>query len=405
MLGLLILKRLRLNVLSLKFFYGLLLFIGSAVLSGVVMTETLIGRMRYAQAREMEWRNALETARTYDLTFGQVILTPPLLSIVAEGVGDRLGMIARVFGHFGGVRIGGQAQSNRLLVLRSIDLMHVAGLLLSLMAILFTYDAISGERESGTLRLVLSNGFARRMMLMSEYLAALATLALAFIPAFLAWLLVVRMAGKLTFTSDEWKQLLLFLIATGLLTSIYVTAGLLVSSMARESTTSLMLGLALWVLTASLYPSLAVGSAARLRPIPPSHAVDERLLWNHAVAQAHLTQTLQGVSPIFTFYAFVSRIIGTDLEAYLQFVQYADRYQEQVAAWHRQKLSQHSGRESRWTSDPGSLEIDDFPQPAFTLPPLSQRIASSVSFFSILIALQGALSLLGLLAIQRYDVR
>ncbi len=66
----------------------------------------------------------------------------------------------------------------------------------------------------------------------------------------------------------------------------------------------------------------------------------------------------------------------------------ADRYQEQVAAWHRQKLLQHSERESRWTSDPGSLEIDGFPQPTFTLPPLSQRIASSVSLFSILTLLR-----------------
>lgn len=405
MLTILILKRIRLNIFSLRFFYGLLLVLGLTALSGIVTTESLKRRMQYAQAREIEWKSALDRAQTYNQTFGQVILTPPTLSVVAEGIGDRFGMVARVYGQFGGVRIGGQAQSNRLLALLPIDLAHVVGLILSLLALLVTYDAICGERGLGTLRMVLSYNLPRRTLFVSEFLAALSTLLILFLPAILVWFLVVRAAGLPEFKPDHWEALAFFFFTTILLISTYAAVGLLLSSVVREPTTSLMLGLAIWVFTNSLYPSLAAWGAIQIKPAAAVQPADERSVFNQMVAQARLARNLQIVSPVQAFYTLAARMTGTDLEAYLRFVQYADRYQQQVADWHREKLSQHPERESRWSSGFDLLDIDGFPQPTMKADSTTQKIRSSLSYLSLMIAFNGVLVFATLLAINRYDPR
>ena len=47
------------------------------------------------------------------------------------------------------------------------------GYVLSLIAILFTFDSISGERERGTLRLMLANSIPRHTVLLGKFLGAL----------------------------------------------------------------------------------------------------------------------------------------------------------------------------------------------------------------------------------------
>ena len=46
--------------------------------------------------------------------------------------------------------------------------------ILGLLALLLTFDALSGERESGNLRLLLGNGLPRRTLLAGKLLGALA---------------------------------------------------------------------------------------------------------------------------------------------------------------------------------------------------------------------------------------
>lgn len=405
MLRHLILKRLRLNLMSLRFLYGLALMVGLLALSGVVLTQSFKSRMQYARARDLEWRSSLEAAPTYNQTYGQVILEPSVLSIVAEGIGDRFGMIARAFGQFGGLRIGGRAQSNRLLTLLPMDLSHVVGLILSLIAILLTYDAISGDRESGTLRLTLSYSLARPILFLGEALAALMTVLLALAPAALLWLLVVRMSGLPGFSSDDWYRLGTFFIATVLFLFIYVNIGLFFSATLRESTTSLMWGLLIWVVTTSLYPSLAAWSATQIKPSEPNHGFAERTNMNQMIAQARLARHLQLLSPVQTFYALAARIADTDLEAYVRFVNYAQRYQERVAEWHRQKLAHHPERESRWSSGFGLLDTGDFPQPVLKTDAFAHSVVSSSPYFSLLIIFNGTLMFATLLALNRYDPR
>ena len=57
-----------------------------------------------------------------------------------------------------------------------LDWTFIIGLVMSFMAILFTYDAISGERETGTLSLLMSNSVSRATVLLAKFMVAFLTL-------------------------------------------------------------------------------------------------------------------------------------------------------------------------------------------------------------------------------------
>ncbi len=70
-----------------------------------------------------------------------------------------------------------------------IDWAFIIGYVLSLIALLFTFDAVTGERESGTLRLMLANSVPRHTVLIGKFLGALMSISIPFVLAVLINLL------------------------------------------------------------------------------------------------------------------------------------------------------------------------------------------------------------------------
>jgi len=50
-----------------------------------------------------------------------------------------------------------------------LDFLFIVTIIMSLLAMLFSYDAIAGERQSGTLRLVISNSISRTKVLFGKF--------------------------------------------------------------------------------------------------------------------------------------------------------------------------------------------------------------------------------------------
>ena len=88
-----------------------------------------------------------------------------------------------------------------LAVFRSFDFALVVQVVLSLFAILFTYDAINGEREGGTLRLILAGAVPRARLVLAKFLGTGLGLALPLaLPILLGLLLVVLSRSRWTRT-------------------------------------------------------------------------------------------------------------------------------------------------------------------------------------------------------------
>ena len=143
-----------------------------------------------------------------------------------------------------------------------IDWAFVIGYVLSLIAILFTFDSISGERERGTLRLTLANSIPRHTVLIGKFLGALVSISVPFMLSVLMNLFVISTSNDIQLGVEAWSRLgIIFLIAM-LYLCLFLVLGLLVSSRVRQSAASLVILLLTWVTFVVFMPSTVASIAS-----------------------------------------------------------------------------------------------------------------------------------------------
>ena len=151
-----------------------------------------------------------------------------------------------------------------------VDWAFIIAYVLSLIALLFTFDSISGEREHGTLRLMLANSVPRHTVLIGKFLGALISVSIPFMLAALMNLLMVSSASGVHLNIEAWGRLgIIFFIAL-LYTCFFLALGLLVSARGQRSAVSLVILLLMWVTFVVFMPSTLASIASEFSPSMPS---------------------------------------------------------------------------------------------------------------------------------------
>ena len=89
----------------------------------------------------------------------------------------------------------------------------IAGLILSFVTLLFTFDAVSGEKETKTLALTLSNPVSRSALLWGKYVSAVVSVLLILLPGIIVSLLILLIAGAADWTGRMAAETGGFLLA------------------------------------------------------------------------------------------------------------------------------------------------------------------------------------------------
>ncbi len=158
-------------------------------------------------------------------------------------------------------------------VFRYIDLTFIFQVVLSLFAILFTFDAINGEREGGTLQLTFANAVPRAKYLMAKFFGSLIALIVPLlIPLLLGCVLVL--VFRVPFTNDHWLRLLFWLGVSFLFFTTFVSMGLLISALVRRSSVSFLISLVVWVVFVLIIPRASVIAAGQFISVPSVGEID-----------------------------------------------------------------------------------------------------------------------------------
>ncbi len=193
---------------------------------------------------------------------------PDPVQIFVAGVNNDIGRLS-VISNFEGIRLRNSIYSDDPIfaVFRFIDLTFIFQVVLSLFAILFTYDAINGERENGTLQLSFANAIPRASYLLGKFIGALLGLLVPLlIPILLGVLLV--MFFQIPLTALHWTKLATLLGISLLFFTCFVAMGLLISALTKRSSISFLIALVAWVLFVLIIPRGAVMAAGQLVPVP-----------------------------------------------------------------------------------------------------------------------------------------
>lgn len=265
------------NITSPKFVFTFLLctiLILLSVYTGV--TNYRAEKKEYTAALALNKKN-MEAQPNYNSLAGigiKVSKPPQVLGTVVSGIEEAVGRVAPINIAVDPNLVDSKYSSNPVFaVFGSLDLMFIVKIVLSLFAILFTYDAIVGEKEKGTLKLALSNDLPRDRLILGKAIGGYISLLLPLLVPLLLSLLFLIIMPDISLSGQDWARLMLVFLMFFLYLSVFFSLGLFVSARTSRSSTSFLVLLFLWVVIVMVIPKAAVIVAGQARPIPSVHEI------------------------------------------------------------------------------------------------------------------------------------
>jgi ABC-type transport system involved in multi-copper enzyme maturation permease subunit len=265
------------TITSAKFVFTFLLcaiLILLSVYTGIVNYRS--DQKEFSAAVALNKKN-LESQPSYQALAGlgtKINKPPQVLGAISTGVDEAVGRVATVNIAYDPNLVDSKYESNPVFsVFGALDLTFIVKIVLSLFAILFTYDAIVGEKERGTLKLTLSNRVPRDRLILGKVIGGFISLLIPLIIPLILSLLILLVYPNIVLAGQDWLRLLLMFLMFFLYLSVFFTLGLLVSARTSKSSTSFLVLLFIWVIFVTIIPKLSVMTAGRLKPIPSVHEI------------------------------------------------------------------------------------------------------------------------------------
>jgi len=278
MLKHIVLKEVWENISSPKFVFTFLLCTVLIILSVFTGIETYRADLKEYNSAVALNRKNLDASPSWQALAGlgtKITKPPQVLGTLAVGVQDAVGRNASVNIAYDPQLVDSKYDSNPVFaIFGQLDLTLIVKIVLSLFAILFTYDAIVGEKERGTLKLALANKVPRDQIILGKAIGSFISLLVPLVIPFLVGLIMLNLFPEISLKADDWGRIGLMFLFYLLYLSVFFTMGLFVSSRTNRSSSSLFILLFIWVVIIFVIPKGAVIISNHLSPVPSVHEVN-----------------------------------------------------------------------------------------------------------------------------------
>lgn len=269
------------NLLSLRFMLSMLLIISLFATGGFMFAG------KYRQESSDYWKETNSnlsrirehTNHLYELvTCKQVVWRRPKpLSLCAEGyeitLPDRFS-----FDPFVADLPEVRSRSNFILPhFNDIDWVFTISLIVSFVALLLTYDSLCGEKQAGTLRLMLAASIPRHKVLLGKYFGAMVTIGMPLLIGLMISLIIVVSSRTININTGQWLKILTIILLSFLYLSVFILSGIFISSRSRKPTSSMVVLLLLWIGLVILIPSFGKIIAGTFHKIPSRIDMENRM--------------------------------------------------------------------------------------------------------------------------------
>ena len=276
MLSHIIRKELLDQLLSLRFAIACVVCLVVLLLSSIVLTRDYREAMSTYNMNKVMHRNEVtQRTRVHDLWQGATVDRPlNVMNVLVRGISAELTESVRVQN---GNRMDFPEvyeQNPVVPLFPEVDFVFISGIIMSLLALAFSYDAISGERESGVLKVVMSYSVPRDTLLLGKWIGGYLALIAPFVMSFIAGLVVMALFPEVEIGTDNFLSIFaLLLLALLYLAAIY-SLGVFVSCRTEIASTSITVLLLIWVVFILAVPNMAPYFTGQLIPAPSRASID-----------------------------------------------------------------------------------------------------------------------------------
>jgi len=271
----------------------------------LILAALITGAMSYlslkeeAVAQAAAEKDRLRSVFNYQMDFMlngiYLYREPDVLSVLVSGVEGDAARRGRITFYTGSNFDVSKYNSTPILaIFGMLDLSFIVKVILSLFAILFTFDAISGEKEQGTLKLNFANRLKRGSYIVGKLIGNFILLLIPFVLPLILGLLIVEFTPGIDFSGDDWIRILLIALAFVLYLLVFYSMGMMVSALTKRPVVSFLILLMLWVFFTSVVPRVAVLTAQTLEPVPPLDEVRKEYFSEFGSSQEAFMNSVRG---------------------------------------------------------------------------------------------------------------
>ena len=274
------------NLMTFRFAAAMLITLLLVVANTAVLIKDYERRLASYNTAVKTHRQQLRATKTYSA--GKIVVDRPPnpLSIFNVGVDKRLGNEIEVsYAFVPTLWDAGMSGSDNpfLNIFNSIDIVFIFEVVLSLMALIFAYDALAGERERGTLRLVLTHPLSRGHILLAKYIGAMFCLLIPLVLSLLLSLILLTTAASFSLGIPDFLRISGIVVSSLAYLSVFYLIGLLISAATQRTGTALMLSMFVWGFLVLVYPNMilaAIKPSAHLQPRAESAFNQMKQIWD-----------------------------------------------------------------------------------------------------------------------------
>jgi ABC-type transport system involved in multi-copper enzyme maturation permease subunit len=266
MVRLVVLKEIHDNFLNARFLAACAVSLVLVVSSIAVLTRSHEEQVRDYRSRVQEQDDFIDRYGHLNRIGWMAVQhrEPPHLQVLASGIDPEAGQENFI--------------SNPLPVLFSrLDFVSIVTVILSLVAVIFSYNSISGEREAGLLRQMLASGVSRGTLFSGKFAGGLISLIIPVTVSVIAGMLVLALEPGVQLRGVDFAVFGVLLAASWLYLSAVYGIGLLFSSRSATSGQALLKSLFAWVVVVLVIPNISPFLSAALAPIPSATRVHQEI--------------------------------------------------------------------------------------------------------------------------------
>jgi len=276
MTGILVRKTFASHLTTLRFLVGAavtsLLFVAVAV----VQLSDYDARLQSAGEFEARQQDFLDGITAWSMVRTVLVMPPSETAFMAKGITSSEPNLMYISAGRPASLLEMQYYnaSNPLLdFLPDADVTQVAALLISLLAIILTYDLISGARERGMLRMLMATGMGRNSILLGLALGSAATLLLTVVLSIGCVLALLALARSVPILRilPQLSMLTGEILIYGF---VFIAVGLLCSCLSSRSNISLLISLLIWLVLVIVLPAMSRQVVTKLDPLPSTESLE-----------------------------------------------------------------------------------------------------------------------------------
>ena len=226
----------------------------------IVSVDDFENQMRIYRIDKQNAENELKEIRVFSELRPTIVKQPEILSIFSKGISPNIGNTTKVkFGEYPLLPSGHtSSRDNPLLnAFFSLDFATVIAIITSLLALIFSYDSFTRERENGNMKLIFTTRAGRISFIFGKLAGLFLTLLPILIFCYLLACMIAVASPDVSMSSSDRSGIALLLLVSVIYMLVFILFGMLISVLATHSYSSIILCLISWIGFLFLIPNMA----------------------------------------------------------------------------------------------------------------------------------------------------